>query len=435
MGKQVFTNLVLGFVVAAILASMCAMAVSSRLNAHPDEFDHVKAARYYMTYWDIPAIDDPRLADSLSNYGVTYLQHRDVVYFFAGKFAALLLPVFGQDYLALRFFNIFLFVILMGLFFRLPDNRKIAFLPLFITPQIWYVFSCFNGDAFPMFLTFCIVYFVARHDLPLHPHPTTLRSRDLRGLLGFGALLGLVCISKQNFYVFAAFTLAFFGVCGLAAEDLKTAAKNAFVVFALAAAIFSLRVGYGVYINRESPPDAQLKMAERYAQQEYKPSAQKAGVQFWGLRMRDQGVTYPQIFSIREWHIWSFRSSFGVYDYMKTYAPPFYFHSMSILLVALTATLALMMLLRGEPGSAIALFVFLLFAGLTIFQSTWHSWTSDFQAQGRYLFPIGAMAGMTLARFSKTANRALPVVLPLAAAMLALSFYSFLFVGLARIPK
>ena len=320
MGKTALKNILLGLVAAGILAAMSAMALTSRLNVHPDELDHVNAGRYFMQYWDFPAMDDPRLAQTFSNYGVTYLQQLDIVYFFAGKFAAAVLPLVGQDYIALRFFNIFLFAVLMGLFLRLPDNRKIAFLPLFITPQIWYVFSYFNGDAFPMFLTFGMVYCIARLDLPIPDLPCAWRSPATRRLLGTGVLLGLVCISKQNYYVFAAFTLAFFGVCGLSAGNLKAAAKNACVVFALAAILFGLRSGYNVYLNRTVRPDTPTCNAEKYAQNDYKPSAQQTGNQFWGLRMRDQGLTYPQLFTIWTWHIWSFRTSFGVYDFMASYS-------------------------------------------------------------------------------------------------------------------
>jgi len=435
MAKTALKNIVLGLVAAAILAAMSAMAVSSRVNVHPDELDHVNAGRYFMQYWDFPAMDDPRLAHTFSNYGVTYLQQLDVVYFFAGKFASLVLPLAGQDYLALRFFNIFLFAILMALFLRLPDNKKVAFLPLFITPQVWYVFSYFNGDAFPFFLTFCMVYVVARLDPPVHPLPLSAKDQDLRRLLWLGTLLGLVCISKQNYYVLAGFTLAFFGVCGLAAGNLKAAVKNAVVVFAVAVILFAGRWSYNVYVNRTVRPEIPTLNAEKYARKDYKPSSQEAGTQFWGLRMRDQGLTYPQLFTIWTWHIWTFRTSFGVYDYMKIYAPFIYYRYMGYLLWTLMGAMALALVLNGGPGGIIAVLVFLLFAGLTIFQSTWHSWVSDFQAQGRYLFPIGAMAGMTLARFAKAATRALPVTAPLAAAMLVLSLYSFVFVGLEHIPK
>jgi hypothetical protein len=44
------------------------------------------------------------------------------------------------------------------------------------------------------------------------------------------------------------------------------------------------------------------------------------------------------------------------------------------------------------------------------------------------------MAGMMLARFAPAANRTLPVTLPLALAMCAMSVYSFVCVGLAHIP-
>lgn len=435
MPKTALKQLALGLVAAAILAAMTAMAVTSRINVHPDELDHINAGRYFMQYWDFPAMDDPRLAHTFSNYGVTYLQQLDVVYFFAGKFARLVLPLTGQDYLALRFFNVFLFAILMVLFLRLPDDRKIAFAPLFITPQVWYVFSYFNGDAFPFFLTFCMVYLVARLDPPASPLPLDVHDRNLRRLLWLGALLGLVCISKQNYYVFAGFLLAFFGVCGLAVGNLRAAAKNAAVVFVLAGLLFAGRWGYNVYVNRTVRPEVPTQNAEKYAKEDYKPSSQEAGTQFWGLRMRDQGLTYPQLFSLWTWHIWTFRTSFGVYDYMKIYAPFVYYRYIGYLLWTLMGTLALALVIHGGPAGIPAVAVFLLFAGLTVFQSTWHSWVNDFQAQGRYLFPIGAMAGMLLARFSAAANRTLPVSIPLAAAMLVLSFYSFLYVGLANIPK
>lgn len=435
MARSALKNCLYGLVAAAILAAMSTMAVQSRLNAHPDELDHINAGRYFIAYWDFPALDDPRLAHSFSNYGVTYLQQLDVVYFFAGKFARLLLPLTGSDYLALRFFNIFLFAVLLVLFLRLPDNRKIAFVPLFITPQVWYVFSYFNGDAFPFFLTFCMVYVAARFEPPVSPLPPLWRDKGLRRLVWLGILLGLVCISKQNYYVFAAFVLAFFGVCGLAAHNMHGAIKNAAVVFGLAGMLFAARWGYNTYVNRTVRPEVPTQYAEKYARDDYKPSAQEAGTQFWGLRMRDQGLTYPQLFTIWTWHIWAFRTSFGVYDYMKIYAPFVFYRYMAYFLWALMGALALALILHGGRGGSEAVLVFLIFAGLTIFQSTWHSWVADFQAQGRYLFPIGAMAGMLLARFATAANRTLPVTIPLAAGMCILSFYSFVWVGLAHIPR
>jgi hypothetical protein len=436
MRTRLLTNLGLGLVAVAIVACLCAMAVQSRFNVHPDERDHVNAGRYFIEYWDFPAMDDARLAGTYSNYGVTYLQQLDVVYFFAGKFARLvqlLHPV--PDYLALRFFDIALYVLLMLLFFRLPGEKKIAFLPLFISPQIWYIFSYFNGDAFPLFLSFLLVYLMAKTGPPLDRFRPSLGDADMRRLLAMGLVLGGICISKQNYYVLTGFVAAYFGVCGLAAGRLKAAGRDAAVVLCLAALVFGGRSLHNRYVNRTVRADAPNSNAENYADKEFKPSAQEAGTQFWGLGMREQGLSYPQLFTIWDWHIWSFRTAFGVYDYMKIYAPYIYYRYMGYLLWPLLAVLALAVGYRGGRGGMLAVMTFFCFAALTVFQSTWHSWLHDFQAQGRYLFPIAAMGGLVLARYSRAAIASLPVSLPLAFGMLLMSFYSFIWVGLAAIPR
>ncbi|MFP5239568.1 MAG: hypothetical protein ACLGQW_07055, partial [Acidobacteriota bacterium] len=94
---------------AAMCATMtvvCAMSFVSAFNAHPDEKDHVGAGRYYMDYWDPPKVGDERARGAYSNYGVSYLNQLDAVYFFAGKFARVVAPLAGKDYLALRLFNV-----------------------------------------------------------------------------------------------------------------------------------------------------------------------------------------------------------------------------------------------------------------------------------------------------------------------------------------
>lgn len=435
MRGRVAGNLGLGLAVAVIVACLCAMAVTSRFNVHPDERDHVNAGRYFIEYWDFPAQDDPRLAGTYSNYGVTYLQQLDVVYFFAGKFAAVLTPFGVPDYLALRFFNVTLYCLLMVLFFRLPGAKKLVFLPLFISPQIWYIFSYFNGDAFPFFLSFGLVFLAARADFPLDGVRFSWRDPGLRRLAAMGLVLGGICVSKQNYYVLAGFVAAFFGVCGLASGRFRAAGRDAAMVLCLAALVFGGRSLHYAYVNRTVEGDTSNRNAERYAAKEYKPSAQEAGTQFWGLGMREQGLTYPQLFTIWDWHIWSFRTAFGVYDYMKIYAPYIFYRYIGYLFWSLLLVLALAVGWRGGPGAMLSVLTFFFFAGLTVFQSTWHSWIHDFQAQGRYLFPVAAMGGLVLGRYARAAATSLPLALPLALGLYGMSLYSFLWIGLATIPR
>ncbi len=62
-----------------------------------------------------------------------------------------------------------------------------------------------------------------------------------------------------------------------------------------------------------------------------------------------------------------------------------------------------------------------------------HSWTMDFQAQGRYLFPLLSMFGVLLGR-CRTIFETRLFVLSVTQLYL-LGLYSFIFVALMNIPR
>lgn len=427
-------NACLAAFVLLTLVVMVRMASVSALNAHPDEVYHVGAARYFIDYWDFPRIGDERTYQSYSNYGVSYLQQLDVVYFLAGKFAKAVSPLVPQDYLALRYFNIFLFAILMALLFRLPDRKKLALLPLFCSPQVWYVFSYFNGDAFPLFVSYLLVYLFARREFPADVPSFSLKSKNVRWLIQLALILGILLISKQNYYVLIAFFLSFLALLAVQERKIRLGAKNLAVIALVAATLFSCRFAYHAYVNRELPPDAVSKIAERFAADDMKPSAQACGESFWGMRMRAQGLAFPEMFTTWNWHIWTFRTSFGVYDYMKIYAPLIHYRYVKWALLAFFLSVSLAIAKTGRKGLQVLGF-FLVFAGLTIFQAVYHSWTNDFQAQGRYLFPLAAMSSLVMARFDAALWRHRYLILLCALALYCLGMYSFIGVGLEQIAR
>jgi hypothetical protein len=65
--------------------------------------------------------------------------------------------------------------------------------------------------------------------------------------------------------------------------------------------------------------------------------------------------------------------------------------------------------------------------------SAYYSWTSDFQSQGRYLFPILPMVAVGLQSSGKYLKPR--IILALVAACFTLSAYSFIFTALWEIPK
>jgi len=419
-------------VMAATLWAVVSMAFGSAYNAHPDEKDHIGAGRYYMQYWDPPAVGDPRAAGAYSNYGVSYLNQLDAVYFFAGKFARAVLPLVGQDYLGLRLFNVMLFAWMLWMCWRLKGRWRLAFAPMFLTPQVWYVFCYFNGDALPLALSFATVFLLAR----------LMQAGESGGQSAAGTLwwlavvLGLLLVSKQNYYVY----LAFFGVfCAFLAVGggvlPRLPARRVVLALAVAVAIFGARYGVNAWAVRHQAPDVEAKVAERMAAPQFKPSATMKGEGFWGSRMRSKGVTLPEMFTGEwKWHVFTFRSSFGKYGAMDIEAPLLFYRWIGRT-AALFMLLAAVPLVLGGWRSRAGLAIWLVFSLLTVGQSLWHSWNNDFQSQGRYLFPILAMTGCLLARFRDALGRFETPVWAVGAILWGMSLWSFVAVGLARIPR
>jgi len=434
--------LVLLAIVPLILAAT--MAFVSKPDAHPDEINHIEAGRYYLKYFDPPKAGDPRTLESLSKYGISYLNQFESVYFVAGNFAKILTVCGVPDYLALRLFNLTLFGLLVALALRLRGQARIAFLPLFLSPQIWYIFSYFNGDALPLALSFVPVWLVARDFFPPRPDadPDDADADDSDpdvavqppawrtwALVLFATAAIFTC--KMNYYVFLAYLFAFPAAIAANRGRWRSAAKIVMLGAVVALLGLAARQEFEHYVNGDQANTSQM-VAEQFAQQDFKPSSQDIGVAHFGIHMRDMGLSYKDLFAVWDWDIWTFRTSFGTYDYMKIYAPFIYYRYMSWALIGLTLAVGIPLLRAGrEPALLAGLALF--FAVACIFQSTWHSWINDFQAQGRYLFPIAAITGMLLARQrERLVNLFIPAC---AGAMYALSIYSFVFVGLAEIPK
>jgi hypothetical protein len=61
------------------------------------------------------------------------------------------------------------------------------------------------------------------------------------------------------------------------------------------------------------------------------------------------------------------------------------------------------------------------------------SWTIDFQAQGRYLFPVLPMIGIILARNRAAVDNRVFILITLH--LFLLSIYSFVFIALPAVPR
>src|SRR5206468_1934243 len=134
----------LGIALGLVLA--LAMLAATAPSMNPDEFSHADAARYYMDRWLPPAVGDPASITSYSSYGASYLNELDVVYLVVAKFAACIAFTGLDDVVRLRLFNVALLA-LCGVVAMRSRVARIVMLPLLCSPQVWYVFGYFNGDA------------------------------------------------------------------------------------------------------------------------------------------------------------------------------------------------------------------------------------------------------------------------------------------------
>ncbi len=192
---------------AVVLAAV--MSLTSGYNRHPDESNHFEAAKYYENHFLPPEIGDPSVLDSYSVWGVSYLNYHWIEYFLAGKFVSILTFFGSNELFAARFFNVFLFFSLSIFFlYRSRANSEILVIPSFmlITPQVWYVFSYINNDAFALFVSMLTAYLTAHRDSILHRFLAAGGPKqNLAGGIVFGALIGMLLIGKTNYFAFIIF--------------------------------------------------------------------------------------------------------------------------------------------------------------------------------------------------------------------------------------
>ncbi len=416
----------------AVLSLMVVMATVSSPEQHPDEGVHIQAAQYYLNHWLPPAVGDKEILNSYSAYGVSRLHSGEIAYLFAGKFASLLTPFHVPSYLAFRFFNICLFASLVIFSIR-NQHMRILQVPLLLSPQIWYIFSYFNSEAFAV-----VIMLVAAYQVVV---PGSIWNRILEEekvspyiLSCLGLLAGLLLLIKVNFYFF----VLFIGCYLLWRFLFKEVRPSRSVITRLAAigvigvALFGTVRGVDNYINDFHKKDKILEARELYADPLFKPST-PLNKKFLNLQMKDRGVSLGDMLSRKYWGEKIFRSSVGEYGYMTVAASLGHYDLVrysSLLLIGLC--LFFVMAKGGAAERVLTMSAFgctLLLAGASLY----HCWAIDFQAQGRYFLPVVGILSICFYRF-RDHLRNLPCGI-LYLFVFGLSLYSFVFVGLAGIDK
>lgn len=312
-----------------------------------------------------------------------------------------------------------------------------AAIPLLISPQLWYLFSYCNSDAFALFISFVIACQLIDRQSLLHRY---LKGEEWRariaGLVALPLLLGLLFLLKKNYYPYIVFFYLCIGVKLFWSEEYYWEKKEAIirllVITVIGLAVFGLRVGADYVVNGADIKEKMVVLQEETAHPLYKPSTE-LDKKHVNLNRKERGVTLEEVIFSDRWFEQTFRSSFGVFGYFTISGPYIYYDLMRWIGTALLFFVVGSIFLRGGLGGGFLALTTVGFSSALIVASLHHSWVVDFQAQGRYLFPIVPMLGILYGLYHKVVNRQVMVLGVLS--MYMLGIYSFIFQALLRIPK
>lgn len=410
------------------------MSTLSRINAHPDEYVHIQAARYYIDHHQPPGACSEDTLHSYSPYGVSRLDSTEIAYFLTGKFAGALsfLPV--GDAILLRYFNVFLLGILLLLSVRSVPFRMIC-LPVLASPQVWYVFSYVNSEGTALFAGLVVAHQLLNEESALRQLLAGNSGRRHRAWrwLGLGSLAALLLLIKKNFFVLDLFLASWVVVIFWFDTHHQYAqyARRLFPVTLVALLLYGAWIVSYEAANDFHRAENVEACRDRMVKPTYRPDASPESLHptlYW----RDRGYPFGRLFE-QHWGTKVFYSAFGHFGYLEYLGPKTYYRIVAIVLLSFFAYVGYAAFRRGNTAqrltAALGLGMFILLLALTM----WVSWTKDFQPQGRYFFPMVPIVGLVLGYLRRLLDQR--IVTAAFLLLFALSAYFFIFIGLFAIPK
>ena len=414
------------------LALIFAMAALNQGVIHSDEIVHLRAGQYYEQHWAPPEICAPDTKKSYSVFGVSRLDSFEISYFFAGKFARLLSWFTIDDLHANRYFNVFLFLILVLLSGRYATMRLLV-MSLLISPQVWYLYSYCNSDAFALTVITLVAYQAVAGQSMTNRFLTARldnASEKIQAVL-VCLLFALLLFLKPNYYVFIIFLGLFFlyRLWTGYYEQTGLVLRRVVIIALVAAALFGVRWGMDVHLNgfhrSAKRQECRIQRAEHF----FNPATPLAK-RYPFLRLKERQVPLRDLFEKHNWGFKTFVHSFGVY-FITPLADLGLFKFFMAALAGFGLFIIGSICLHRQWRHLILLGMVLFCSALLIALSLWNSWVASFQAQGRYLFPILTMTAILVAEMRSYLNRKLLCGFVLL--FFGVSAYSFIFVGMRQL--
>lgn len=422
------------FLIVALLG--LSMALKAGFNASPDERDHFMTAEYYKTHTETP-VRNAELGvytyNGLWAYSRVYLKSVD--YLLAGRFSNLFDNTF-ESYKSVRFFGVLMLAFFALLAIRFPKQNLIL-LPILMTPQVWYLFSYINDSSFPIFLS-CLLLIITEYfkDKIIK---LKISKENIVHILIVGFLLGILALSKENYLVFVLFFIFYLfslpvefkgnfkSVIQNTLASLKIHFKTPLLIIGLALLVMG---GRELTIERQKETPLSIETAQYYNQSKVNFENHIAS----GISGKARFGSYQKM--LIPWMLTSVRSFISSYGYMKYWGSNLFYKVNYILFALMIAGFIVFIFKNYRLETTLWAIVCLIFILAIIFASSYlYSYRYDYQAQGKYLFPILPIIGFLIYKVQLNSGERFikSVVLPLSAILFFLGIYSFICIGLASI--
>ena len=368
---------------AIVLILYGAFVGSSEIN--PDESESIYSVQYYTNHWKIPDMRKLPL-EAYSVFGTARLSELNLYYILAAQIARFITLESGT-----RFFGV---LMAAGLFFLAFWNfKKNSYLlgTLFLTPQVWYLYTYCTSDALDFAVSVLVLYQLANPDSMLQKLLREgIKKKDIWKVLLLGFLFSNIFMSKQNYYVIAIYAFSMLLVELLMAEKEKRRTRFTGCLWLAGAALLFLGIRYipeflHYGIHRQQ---VILEMQNKIAIPELRP-ASPPEVQGAAFNLYGKGVTLGEFLFHKGFHKTLFRSFVGTYGCLEFPSPKWYVAVMRFLYIVLYVGMSISIWRgKGQKERKVKFALLHLMAFISWVLVVYNGWFIDFQAQGRYMLPV-----------------------------------------------
>lgn len=352
---------------------------------NPDESEGIYSVQYYTSHWRIPDMRKLPL-EAFSKFGTARLSELNLYYIFAAQIARFITLESGT-----RIFGVLLAV---GLFFLAFWNlKKNSYLlgTLFLTPQVWYLYTYCTSDALDFAISVLVLYQLANPESMLQKLLSEgVKRKDVWRVLLLGFLFSNIFMSKQNYYVIAIYAFSMLLVELIAAEKEKRRTRLIGCLWLAGSALLFLGIRYipeflhyGIHKQQVI-----LELQNEIGIPELRP-ASPPEVQSSAFNLYGKGVTLRELLFQKGFHTTLFRSFVGTYGCLEFPSPKWYMTVMGLLYIVLYVGMSLSVWReKGQKERKVKFLLLHLMAFISWVLVVYNGWFIDFQAQGRYMLPI-----------------------------------------------